>query len=690
MDKQDLLIEIGTEELPPKHLTRLSEAFLDGICQGLEQAQIDYRAATPFATPRRLAVLVKGVDSAQPTQQVERKGPALKAAFDKDGNPTKAAQGFARSCGIEVSDLEQQETPKGIWLYYRAEKEGQSTTSLVPNIIEQALNRLPIAKRMRWANHDFEFVRPVHWLLVLFGSDVVEMELFGLQSDRLTFGHRFHHPEALSISQPQDYSKTLEKEGHVLPVISVRQRRIRLLAEDAAEQCDGQAVIDSDLLDEVTNLVEYPTAITGRFDDEFLQVPAEVLIASMQDHQKYFPVQDFDGNLLPYFIAMSNIDSQDPSAVQAGNERVIRPRLSDAAFFWQQDKKHPLASRAERLKQVIFQQQLGSVFDKSSRIAVQASKLAEIFGADSQLAERAGLLCKCDLNSDMVGEFPELQGIMGAYYAEAEADGEDPAVAEAIRSHYQPRFWGDELPASDLGQIISLADRLDSLVGIFGIGKAPTGDKDPFGLRRAALSVLRILLEKQRPLKLSELLDNAIAAYPQGLLAEDTAAQVQAYILERQRGYYTDNGLAAEIVNAVYACERDTPLDMQKRMVAVQHFIELPAAENLAAANKRIHNLLKKTEEAIAETVDSSLFEEAAETTLYEALDQCRPQLAKQLKTQDYTAALETLAGLGEAVDNFFDAVMVMAEDKALRQNRLALLGQLRQLFLEVADVSLL
>ena len=688
MDKQDLLIEIGTEELPPKQLTRLSEAFLDGICQGLEQAQIDYRAATPFATPRRLAVLVKGVDSAQATQKIERKGPALKAAYDKDGNPSKAVQGFARSCGVEVKELSQTETPKGTWLYYRAEKAGQATPELIPNIIETALNKLPIAKRMRWANHNFEFVRPVHWLLVLFGHDIVDMTLFGLQSDRLTRGHRFHQPEPLSISHPQDYSKTLEKEGYVLPVISVRQRRIRLLIEDAAEQCDGFAVIDPALLDEVTNLVEYPVAITGRFDDEFLHLPAEVLIASMQDHQKYFPVQDKQGQLLPYFIAMSNINSQDPSAVQAGNERVIRPRLSDAAFFWQQDQKTHLIERQDSLKKAIFQQQLGSIYDKSQRIAEQARQLAQIFSINPDLAARAALLCKCDLNTDMVGEFPELQGIMGAYYAQA--DGEEAAVCEAIKTHYQPRFWGDELPASDIGQILSLADRLDSLVGIFGIGKPPTGDKDPFALRRAALSILRILLEKQRPLKLSELLNNAVAAYPDGLLAADTAAQAQAYILERQRGYYIDNGLSSEIVNAVYACETDTPLDMQQRMVAVQHFIKLPAAKSLAAANKRIHNLLKKAEQAIPKQVDRALFQEKAEKHLFEAVEQCRPQLEKQLKSQNYTQALETLAGLGQQVDNYFEAVMIMVDDKALRQNRLALLGQLRQLFLQVADVSLL
>jgi len=686
MDTQDLLIEIGCEELPPKHLQTLSEAFLDGICKGLEQHNIDYRAATPFASPRRLALRVAGVDAQQADQQLERKGPALKAAFDTDGQPTRAAQGFARSCGVDLDQLETRDTPKGKWLYYQAQQVGKSTPSLVADIVQQALDGLPIAKRMRWGDHNHEFVRPVHWLLALWGEDVIDMSVFGIHSDRLSYGHRFHHPQAIAIAHPQDYCKTLERQAHVLPVFSVRRSRIRLLAEDAANEYDGFAVIDVDLLDEVTNLVEWPIAVVGQFDKEFLDIPAEVLIASMQDHQKYFPIEDAEGNLLPYFITISNIDSKQPEAVQTGNERVIRPRLSDAAFFWQQDRTQRLEQRQADLKKVIFQHKLGSVYEKSQRIAQQAAQIAHDLDADAELAQRAAMLCKCDLNTQMVAEFPELQGIMGGYYARY--DQEDEQVADAIQQHYQPRFWGDELPESALGQALALADRLDSLVGLFGIGKSPTGDKDPFALRRAALGIVRILLEKQRPLGLSQLIKQAVATYAADFLKADTADQVHAYILDRLRGFYQDNGLPIEIVNAVLACQSDQPLDMQARMVGVQAFIQLPIAENLAAANKRIHNLLKKNSQDLPEQVDVALFEKPAEQTLYDAIQQQSPLVSEQVETQNYVQALQSLAELGDIVDQFFDEVMVMADDQAIRLNRLALLESLRQLFLQVADIT--
>lgn len=687
-DKQNLLVEIGTEELPPKSLRLLSEEFLSAICVGLEKHNLNYRAASPFASPRRLAVLVRGVDVKQEERTVERRGPALAAAFDSDGKVTKAAEGFARSCGVEVEQLEKLETAKGSWLTFRSQESGEATVDLIPAIVREALAMLPIPKRMRWADLDAEFVRPVHWVLLLFGEQVIETDVLGVTSSNLTRGHRFHHPDALVVSDPEEYAKLLEHEGRVIPVFSVRQERIRLLVSEEAELHNAFAVIDQDLLDEVTALVEWPVAMLGGFSPEFLEVPAEALIAAMKNHQKYFHLMDAEGKLLPHFIAVSNIESNDPAMVRAGNERVIRPRLSDAKFFWEQDCKHSLESRLDKLKNVVFEKSLGSLYDKSRRVAELSGKIARMLKADELLGIRAGQLCKCDLLTEMVGEFPELQGIMAEYYARN--DGENEAVSIALREYYQPRFGGDSLPVSVLGKALALADRLDALIGIFGIGKTPSGDKDPYGLRRAAIAVLRILIEGELDLSLADLLNAAADAYPKDVLEIDTAAKVLDFVQERIRYYYQEFNLPPDTIEAVLSCRPSKPLDIDRRIRGVDGFRQLPAAQSLAAANKRIHNILKKAKDAVPAEADPTYFKEAAERALFDALNKIRGQAGPHLEKGEYLEALEKLAELREPVDAFFDKVMVMDEDEQVRVNRLALLSMLRGLFLQVADISCL
>ncbi len=687
-EAQDLLVEIGTEELPPTSLEALSEAFHSAVCAGLEKHGLNYRIATPYATPRRLAVLARGVDSRQPEQHVERRGPALRAAFDADGQPTNAARGFARSCGVEIGDLEELRTDKGEWLVYRVIQAGRPTRELLPEIIREALDSLPIAKRMRWGANEFDFVRPVHWVVLMLGEDVVESEFFGVRANRMTAGHRFHHPDPIHLREAGDYARMLEKHGWVLPLFSSRRERVSILVREAAELQGGMAVIDDDLLNEVTSLVEWPQAVVGHFDEEFLEVPPECLIATMKGNQKYFHLVDLDNKLLPYFIAISNIESRDPEIIKAGNERVIRPRLADAKFFWDRDSAHPLESRWEKLKNVIFEVRLGSLYDKSRRIASLAGEIARQLGGDEFLAIRAGQLCKCDLLSDMVGEFPELQGIMGEYYARR--DGENEAVAVALREHYLPRYWGDQLPATRLGQAVALADRLDTLVGIFGLGQGPTGDRDPFGLRRAALGVLRIITEGELPLDLPDLLERAAAAYPAGLLPPEVGDQVFDFMLERMKGYYAEQGAPQDSTDAVLSCRPRRPHDARLRVMGVEAFRGLPAAESLAAANKRIHNILKKAGEEIPGAADPTYFKHARERALYDRLREVAELMEPRVAEGDYSHALEHLAELREAVDGFFDEVMVMDENPVVRRNRLALLQTLRALFLRVADVSML
>ena len=685
-NKNDLLIEIGTEELPPKALLKLSNAFTAGITEGLKKAELDFGEVESFAAPRRLAVLVKQLDECQADKEVERRGPAVAAAFDEDGNPTKATEGFARSCGVTPDQLDTMETKKGAWLVYRTTQTGQPSAELIPAILTDALHKLPIPKRMRWGELDAEFVRPVHWVVLLFGDDVIDTEVLSVKSGRDTYGHRFHHPDPIYLGEPAAYAPILETTGHVMADFATRREAIRAQVMEEAEKAGGKAVIDDDLLDEVTGLVEWPLAVVGSFDKRFLEVPPECLISAMKGHQKYFHMVDGEGNLMPNFITVSNIESRQPDYVRKGNERVIRPRLSDADFFWNQDRKQPLESRLDSLNSVVFQKQLGTIADKSKRVATIARTLADVTGGDHSLAERAALLAKCDLMTEVVGEFPELQGIMGRYYANH--DGEPAEVAVALDEQYMPRFAGDTLPQSRTGQAVAIAEKLDTLIGIFGIGQIPSGDKDPFALRRAALGALRIIIEEKLDLDLQQMLAQA-AGTNKGLFDNDQVVeQVFDFMMGRLKAYYHDLKVAPDTFEAVLAQRPTHPLDFDARIKAVTTFRALEEAESLAAANKRIGNILKKTDEAIPDKVDTSLLQEAVEKALHDKVEAMAGTVAPLFAARDYEAALKQLAGLRQVVDTFFDEVMVMADDNAIRANRLALLNRLRNLFLEVADLS--
>ena len=688
-DIRDLLIELGTEELPPKALKKLIQAFEASIKQGLEKAELDFSAIRSYAAPRRMAVIVDGLQVRQQDRLVERRGPAMTAAFDDDGNPTKALQGFARSCGVTVDDLEKLETDKGSWLVFKQEQKGAETATLIADILQQALNELPIPKRMRWGSLPGEFVRPVHWLVLLFGDEVVPADLLGVSSGRESRGHRFHHPENIRIDSAQSYAPQLETEGHVVVDMVARRAAIHGQVLELATKLGGEAVLNEDLLDEVTGLVEWPVALSGSFDKRFLELPAEALISSMEEHQKYFAVRDKSGALLPYFITICNIESRDPAQVIAGNERVILPRLSDAAFFWETDRKRPLADRQEQLKTIVFQNKLGTVFDKSARVAELAAVIAEQIGGDADLAERAALLAKCDLVTEMVGEFPDLQGIMGRYYARL--DGEHSEVAEALDEQYLPRFSGDKLPQTKTGQAVSLAEKLDTLVGLFGIGQPPTGVKDPFALRRAALGVLRVIIENKLDVDLVTLLEQAQQGFSGTLTEQDVTTQVMRYLFERLRGYAADQGFKADVFESVLAVQPSRPLDFMARLQAVAAFRQLEQAEALAAGNKRIGNILRKNDaEGDDATIDSALLVEPAERALAEKLQAVKVMIKPLLDQADYAGVLNTLADMRDTVDGFFDQVMVMADDLAVRNNRLALLNQTRALFLGVADISCL
>jgi len=683
---RDLLIEIGTEELPPKALKRLSEAFERGVADGLSRAGLGHGSIEAYASPRRLALLVPALAERQPDRTQQRRGPALQAAFGEDGCPTKAAEGFARSCAVAVEDLEKLETDKGAWLVFNSHEAGRATGELVPGIVEQALEALPIPKRMRWGALEVQFVRPVHWLVLLYGEEVIQTELLGVNSGRESRGHRFHHPGPLYIGEPAAYAPLLETEGHVLADFAARREAVRAQVLEAAAQLQGGAVIDEDLLDEVAAMVEWPVPVVGHFDARFLDVPAEALVSTMKTNQKYFHVLDADGALMPCFIAISNIDSREPAKVREGNERVIAPRLADAEFFWNQDRKHSLQSRLDSLKQVVFQKKLGTLFDKAERVARLAKWTAGTTGAEALAAERAGLLSKCDLMTDMVGEFPELQGIMGRYYARH--DGEPEAVALALDELYRPRFAGDALPGTPVGQAVAIADRLDTLVGIFGIGQSPSGDKDPFALRRAALGVLRTLIEQGLELDLAAALHQAQAGYPDGTLAGDVVEQVFEFMMDRLRAYFLERGHAHDTFEAVLAQRPTRPADFAARIAAVDTFRELPEAESLAAANKRISNILRQAGGHAAGPVDGERLVEPAERALDARVDSLAGEVAPLLAAGEYADGLMRLAALREPVDTFFDQVMVMDEDPDLRANRLALLARMRNLFLEVADLS--
>ena len=684
---QDLLVEIGTEELPPKALPTLSAAFTDGIIKGLTEAGLQAETVIPYAAPRRLAVWVKGVAAQQADQIIEKRGPAIKGAFDAEGNPTKAALAFAASCGVTVAELGKLETDKGAWLVFRQQQAGQATAALFPAMVEKSLAALPIPKRMRWGSGTAEFVRPVHWIVMLADDSVIDAEILGIKTGRESYGHRFHAPEAVSITSPATYAAQLQS-AFVVADFAARRATIREQVQTTAASFGGTAVMPEGLLDEVTALVEYPNAVAGKFEERFLDVPQEALISTMQDNQKYFALVDANGKLMSHFITIANIASRDVARVAEGNERVIRPRFSDAEFFWTQDKKQTLASRRDGLKTMVFQQKLGTLYDKSARVAQLAAYIADQLGADAALAVRAAELGKCDLITNMVFEFTELQGIMGRYYANH--DGEAAEVAAALDEQYMPRFAGDELPASTTGQILALAERLDTLAGIFGIGQKPTGAKDPFGLRRAALGALRLLIEKQLPLDLADLLDKAADSLTAQLSSKPATNDTLDYILERLRGYYQEQGIGADVVEAVAALKPTQPLDFDRRVKAVAAFRQLSAAESLAAANKRISNILKKVDGELPETVKADLLQLPAEQALAQAVQAQQDKVLPLFASGDYEAALLSLAELREPVDQFFDDVMVMADDVALKNNRLALLNSLRGLFLRVADLSVL
>ncbi|MCG6937267.1 MAG: glycine--tRNA ligase subunit beta [Gammaproteobacteria bacterium] len=687
----DLLLELGTEELPPKALNKLSQAFTRGIVDGLKHAGFEINEVASYATPRRLAVLIKNIAASQPDRSVERKGPSLQAAYDADGKPTKAVMGFARSCGVEVDDLQQQQTDKGVWLVFKATEKGQLLSDLIEDIINQSLSRLPVPKRMRWGNYDAEFVRPAHWLVLMHGEKVIDASVLGLNSSAVTFGHRFHSPGAIVLPSASDYNDKLREEGFVIADFGERKQTIKQQVIATVSQLGGEAVIDEDLLDEVTALTEWPIAVAGEFEEKFLQVPAEVLIKTMQDNQKYFPVKDNAGKLKNYFITISNLASKSPEKVKAGNERVIRPRLADAMFFWQQDQKQPLESFNKALEHVVFQEKLGTLADKTRRVARLAELIASQLNGNGGSAsidyvKRAVLLSKCDLMTDMVGEFASLQGVMGKRYAQAAGEAEE--VALALDEQYKPRGASDDTAETATGQILAISDKLDTLVGIFAIGQKPTGEKDPYALRRAALGILRTIIERKLDLDLKQLITASAEFLADKVNASKVEAEVFDYILERLHAYYLDRGVTADVFDAVSALSPSRPLDFDKRIKAVAAFRTLAEAESLAAANKRVANILKKSDSVSPADVNESLLSEEAEKKLYQTLTALSETVEPMFDSGNYEDALSRLSSLRVPVDEFFDSVMVMTEDEAIKNNRIALLNTMNQLFLRAADLS--
>jgi glycyl-tRNA synthetase beta chain len=684
----DLLVELGCEELPPKSLDTLREAFYKGISDGLEKHNVpfDASASRSFSTPRRLAAVFGGVAAGQADQVQERRGPALSAAFDADGEPTAAARGFARSLGMEVEALQRVESDNGAWLHATVHLPGQTLDDLIFPILEQAIRQLPVPRPMRWSDKDYSFVRPVHWLVVMHGPRVIEGRLLGKSSGRQTRGHRIHAPGPYDLSSSGAYAEVLA-DAYVVADPQERRARIR----EALLQAEPDVLIEPALLDEVNNLVEWPVAVSCRFEEIFLKVPHAALIASMQDHQKFFPVADpsTPGQVSNRFVAIANLESQNVSAVREGYERVIRPRLADARFFLEQDQKHPLDSHLPALDRIIFQRDIGSVGDKSKRMSAISKKLAEHLSSDPGLCARAALLAKCDLLTQMVGEFPELQGVMGEHYARF--SDEPPEVAVAIGEHYAPAFAGDAIPSSDAGRIVSIADRADSLVGIFAAGLRPTGNKDPFALRRAALGLVRILLEARLDLPLNRILALAANELSGQVAIEPTLlVEVRDFVVERLRHYYRERGFATELVQAALASDWDTLPDLEQRLTAINGFMGQEAAASLAAANKRIGNILKKADEGFSQEIDPNRLILAEEKLLFAEVNSLEKELGPLLAKRDYATSLQLLSRLREPVDAFFDAVMVMDEDRALRSNRLALLDRLKALFDRIADLSIL
>ena len=687
MTTQNFLVEIGTEELPPKALKTLATSFADNVEAELNQAGLTFDKIEWFAAPRRLAVKVLNLATQQPSKEIEKRGPAVSAAFDAEGKPTKAAEGWARGCGITVEQAERIATDKGEWLVHRAKIEGQPTKNLLNDIVANALAKLPIPKPMRWADKTVQFIRPVHTVTMLLGDELIEGEILGVASARTIRGHRFLGEKEFEIQHADQYPKLLREKGSVVADFNERKAEILAKSQAKATALGGVADIEESLLEEVTSLVEYPNVLAAKFEERFLAVPAEALVYTMKGDQKYFPIYDKDGKLLPHFIFVSNINPEDPTAIIEGNEKVVRPRLTDAEFFFKTDLKQKLVDRLPRLETVLFQQQLGTLKDKTDRIEQLAGEIAKQIGADEAKAKRAGLLSKCDLMTNMVFEFTDTQGVMGMHYARH--DGEDEEVAVALNEQYMPRFAGDELPKSLVASAVALADKFDTLTGIFGIGQAPKGSADPFALRRAALGALRIIVEKNLPLDLEDLVKKSAALFGDKLTNKNVVADVVDFMLGRFRAWYQDEGIAVDVIQAVLARRPTRPADFDARVRAVSHFRTLDSAEALAAANKRVSNILAKADAAIGE-INLTACVEPAEKVLAEAVLALRTKVQPLIAQGDYTAVLDKLANLRAPVDNFFDNVMVNAEDPALRQNRLAILSTLQGLFLQVADISVL
>lgn len=687
MTTQNFLVEIGTEELPPKALKTLATSFADNVEAELNQAGLSFDKIEWFAAPRRLAVKVLNLATQQPSKEIEKRGPAVSAAFDAEGKPTKAAEGWARGCGITVEQAERIATDKGEWLVHRAKIEGQPTKNLLNDIVANALAKLPIPKPMRWADKTVQFIRPVHTVTMLLGDELIEGEILGVASARTIRGHRFLGEKEFEIQHADQYPQLLREKGSVVADFNERKAEILAKSQAKATALGGVADIEESLLEEVTSLVEYPNVLAAKFEERFLAVPAEALVYTMKGDQKYFPIYDKDGKLLPHFIFVSNINPEDPTAIIEGNEKVVRPRLTDAEFFFKTDLKQKLVDRLPRLETVLFQQQLGTLKNKTDRIEQLAGEIAKQIGADEAKAKRAGLLSKCDLMTNMVFEFTDTQGVMGMHYARH--DGEDEEVAVALNEQYMPRFAGDELPKSLVASSVALADKFDTLTGIFGIGQAPKGSADPFALRRAALGALRIIVENNLPLDLEDLVKKSAALFGDKLTNQNVVADVVDFMLGRFRAWYQDEGIAVDVIQAVLARRPTRPADFDARVRAVSHFRTLDSAEALAAANKRVSNILAKADAAIGE-INLTACVEPAEKSLAEAVLALRTEVQPLIAQGDYTAVLDKLANLRAPVDSFFDNVMVNAEDPALRQNRLAILNTLQGLFLQVADISVL
>ncbi len=688
MSENTFLVEIGTEELPPKALRSLAESFAANVTAELDNAGLAHGKVEWFAAPRRLALKVANLAAAQADREVEKRGPAIAQAFDAEGKPSKAAEGWARGCGITVDQAERLTTDKGEWLLYRAHVKGESTEALLPNMIASSLAKLPIPKLMRWGTSDVHFVRPVHTVTLLLGDKVIPATILGIPSDRVIRGHRFMGEPEFTIDHADQYPQILLERGKVIADYEQRKAKIKADAQEAARKIGGQADLSESLLEEVTSLVEWPVVLTAKFEEKFLAVPSEALVYTMKGDQKYFPVYDNAGKLLPNFIFVANIESKDPQQIISGNEKVVRPRLADAEFFFNTDRKKRLEDNLPRLETVLFQQQLGTLRDKTDRIQALAGWIAEQIGADVNHATRAGLLSKCDLMTNMVFEFTDTQGVMGMHYARHDGEAEDVAVA--LNEQYQPRFAGDALPSNPVACAVAIADKMDTLAGIFGIGQHPKGDKDPFALRRAALGVLRIIVEKNLDLDLQTLTEEAVRLYGEKLTNANVVDDVIDFMLGRFRAWYQDEGYGVDTIQAVLARRPTRPADFDARMKAVSHFRTLEESSALAAANKRVSNILAKSDETLNDIVHASVLKEAAEIKLAGNLVVLRDKLQPYFAAGRYQDALIELAALREPVDEFFENVMVNAEDKDVRINRLTLLSKLRELFLQVADISLL